>query len=792
MVLLGTIGSSIIRVAFAAALAAAFFYYRSFKGKGSSDRALFYARNCYHLATLSLIAAASVFLYLILTHQFQYTYVWEYSSNDLSLPLLISTFYAGQEGSFTLWALYTSFIGIFLMLYTSRREYESATMSVYSLILSFLLLMLVVKNPFALIWDSFPADLIKSGAIPTGLQNVVVLDAAKGVWAQFPSQGKGLNPLLQNYWMVIHPQILFTGFSSMAVPYTLAVAALMKRDYNSWIRIAVPWAVFGSMVLGTGIILGGYWAYETLGWGGFWGWDPVENSSLIPWLLCVASIHSALNQRKTGGFVRTNIVFSLLTFVTVLYSTFLTRSGVLGDTSVHSFVDPGMWVYWLLLGCLGVFTGLGFGLFAFRVKEMPKVPVKHSYFSREFALFLGAFALSFVALFVVIGASSPIITGIVKGKASAVEIAYYVHTNLPMGIVICLLSGLGQLLWWRQSNAGSFARSLMLPVALALAITGTVYGVLGSEEFLILLFTFCAAFSLIVNARIGYTVFAGNPRFVGGSIAHVGIAIMCLGFVTSSRYDSKATLALERGRPTESMGYRLTYLGYKELDSGRYAFNVEVHHGGVTKTVAPIMRFNSQDNSTIRHPDVINFLSRDFYVSPVTVESGGEAPVSHTLVRGKPLTVGDLSITFNQFEFTDEQRAAMAEGKEFFINADLLVQEGKSSRQLKLLMKNSPTGPEFVPAAFTSKDLKEYQFVMTKMMPSQEDPSQSAVTVDVTLPHDPAAPHKEDTLIIEASIKPMINLVWAGTVTLIVGFLLTILRRVEEARRQGERLNSPE
>lgn len=791
MVLLGTIGSSIIKVAFFAALAAAFFYFRSFRNQ--SDKALFYARNCYHLSTLSLIAASSVFLYLILTHQFQFTYVWEYSSTDLSLPLLVSTFYAGQEGSLTLWALYTSFIGIFLMFYTSRREYESATMSVYSSILAFLLLMLVVKNPFALIWDSFPADLVKSGPIPNGLPNVVMLDAARGVWAQFPNQGKGLNPLLQNYWMVIHPQILFTGFSAMAVPYTLAVAAMMKRDYNSWIRIATPWAVFGSMVLGTGIILGGYWAYETLGWGGFWGWDPVENSSLIPWLLCVASIHSALNQRKTGGFVRTNIVFSLLTFVTVLYSTFLTRSGVLGDTSVHSFVDPGMWVYWLLLGCLGLFAGIGFGLFAFRVREMPKAPVKHSYFSREFALFLGAFALSFVALFVVIGTSSPIITSILKGKASAVEIIYYVRTNLPLGIVICFLSGLGQLLWWRQSHAGPLLRSLAVPVALSLLITAAVYSVLGSEEVLILLFIFCAAFSLVVNAKIGYSIFAGNPKFVGGSIAHVGIALMCLGFVTSSRYDTKATLALERGKPAESMGYRLTYLGYKELDSERYAFNVEVHHGGVTKIVAPIMRFNSQDNSTIRHPDVINFISRDFYVSPVTVETGTkEAVVSHTLARGKPLKIGDLTVTFSQFKFTDEQRAAMSEGKEFFITAELQIQKGTSSDRLELRVKNGPAGAEFIPSAYTAKDGKQYEFAMTKTMPSQEDPSQSAVAVDVKLPHDPAAHQKEDTLVIEASIKPMINLVWAGTVTLIIGFVLTIMRRVEEARRQGERPRPPE
>lgn len=150
-------------------------------------------------------------------------------------------------------------------------------MFVWSLILSFLLLMLVVKDPFEMIWDAFPADLIKSGPVPPGLPNVVMLDQVKNIWAQYPVEGRGLNPLLQNYWMVIHPQILFMGFTSMAVPYAFAVAGLMQREYREWVRIAKPWTVFGAAVLGTGIILGGYWAYETLGWGGYWGWDPVEN-----------------------------------------------------------------------------------------------------------------------------------------------------------------------------------------------------------------------------------------------------------------------------------------------------------------------------------------------------------------------------------------------------------------------------------------------------------------------------------------------------------------------------------
>ncbi|MCX6135198.1 MAG: cytochrome c biogenesis protein CcsA [Ignavibacteriales bacterium] len=786
MLVLGVIAANIVRLALLAALAAAFFYFRSVR-KGSPGL-LLWARNCYHLATLSLIGSASILLYLIITHQFQYKYVWEYSSTTLPLPLLMSTFYAGQEGSFALWALYTSVIGVILMLYSSRRDYEGEVMSVYSLILSFLLLMLVVKNPFALIWDSFPADLIKSGPIPAGLANVVVLDAAKGIWAQFPNEGRGLNPLLQNYWMVIHPQILFTGFSSMAVPYTLAVAALWKRDYTSWIRIATPWAVFGSMVLGTGIIMGGYWAYETLGWGGFWGWDPVENSSLIPWLICLASIHTALNQRKSGAFVKTNFVFSLLTFLMALYSTFLTRSGVLGDTSVHSFVDPGMWVYWLLLAFIAVFTAIGFGLFFKRMREMPVVPIKHSYFSREFALFLGAFTLSFVALFVAIGTSSPIITSILKGKASAVEVGYYVKTNLPLGIVICFLSGLGQLLWWKHSNTRSLLKSMLIPGALSLGVTLLVLVMLGPEDALILLFAFCAAFSLFSNIQVGYGVFMGNPKFVGGSIAHIGIAVMCLGFITSARYDTKATVSLERGKPVETLGYRLTYLGYKELDSERYAFNIQVEQGNIKKIVSPLMRFNTQENTTIRNPDIINFISRDFYVSPVSVEEGGQAQeVPLRLPKGSPQRLKDLELEFQGFEFKDDQRAAMAEGKEFFINAKVRVSDGKQKKDIQLKMKSGPAGAEFIPTPFVSYEGKAYELAIKQMMPSQSEPEKSVVEVTVRLPVDESTPKKEDTLVVEASVKPMINLVWAGTITLIIGFLLTILRRVEEARRQGNK-----
>jgi len=776
------IGGIVIKIAFFSALAAAYLYYRVHRTQ--SNRWLLVARNGYHLATLSLMTSAAIMLYLILTHQFQYTYVWNYSSTDLPLPLLISTFYAGQEGSFMLWALYTAVIGVFLMQYSSRKDYEPEVMSVYSLIVSFLLLMLIVKNPFEYIWNSFPNDLIASGPIPSGVTNSVVLDAARGIWARFPVEGKGLNPLLQNYWMVIHPQVLFSGFSAMAVPYALAVAGLMKRDYHSWIRVATPWSVFGAMVLGTGIILGGYWAYETLGWGGFWGWDPVENSSLVPWLICVASIHTTLTQRKSGAFVKTNFVLSLLTFIAVLYSTFLTRSGILGDTSVHSFVDPGMWVYWLLLGCIALFSAIGFGLLFVRMREMPKVPVEHSIVSREFALFLGAFALSFVALFVVIGTSSPIITTILKNKASAVEISYYIQTNLPLGIAITFLSGLGQLLWWKHSKTTSLLKSLAIPTVLGLATTFVVL-LLGSEEFLILLFTFCSAFSLFANLQVGYGVYMGNPKFVGGSVAHVGIAIMCLGFVTSERYDEKKTVALEKNKPVEALGYTMTYVGYHPYEGEKYAFSVEVEHAGKKRIVAPTMYYSEFTKGVMRHPDLINYLTKDFYVAPLSLEEPTGTEQKFEILKGDKVEAGSLQVTFMDFDFSNMQKGAMVEGKDFSIGVDLEVQDGKKKIPLRVLMKNTPQGPEYPPVPYVAADKSSYEFTLVRLLPDRDDKSKSKVEISVKLPDNAAFPKKAETLVIEASIKPYINLVWVGTVTLVVGFFLTIIRRVEEARLKG-------
>ena len=320
------LGKLLIYVAFISSIISMLSFFMTHLGKKELMK---YGRIFYHITSVSVICASIFLLYLILSHQFQYAYVWSESNTELQLPLLISTFYAGQEGSFLLWTLFTAIIGIFLLNYVSKGDrLEPQVMAVYNLVLAFLTLILILKTPFNYVWEAFPKE-VEMGFIPP--------------------EGRGLNPLLQNFWMSIHPPTLFIGFSSLAVPFAFAIATLMKNKYNEWITFSLPWLLFSGGVLGVGIMMGGYWAYGVLGWGGYWGWDPVENSSLIPWIITVAAIHTMLVQKKTGGYKKTNLILSILAFLLVLYSTFLTRSGILGNSSVHSFVDPGAIVYLVLV-----------------------------------------------------------------------------------------------------------------------------------------------------------------------------------------------------------------------------------------------------------------------------------------------------------------------------------------------------------------------------------------------------------------------------------------------------------
>src|SRR5436190_13064628 len=378
------IGNLALALTFTSSIAAIVLYILAARGR---TELLIAARRATQLALLGMFVACATLLYHIFNYHFEYNYVYEHASRKLSKFLLFSTFYASQEGSFMLWGLWTAMIAVFLIDYARRQRYEAHVMAIYLFVLVFISLMLLTKSPFETIYSAHPGE------------------APKGF---IPADGKGLNPSLENLWIVIHPPMLFLGFALLAVPFAFALAGLIKRDYQGWVVTSIPWTLGAAMVLGFGVMLGGFWAYETLGWGGFWAWDPVENASLLPWLVTVGAVHTMLTQRRTGGLIKTNIGMTLLAYALVLYGSFMTRSGVLGEASVHSFADPGNLAFTMLVCAMGAFILGPLVFYIWRWREMSGFSQDYKVLSRETALSIASAVLGASALIVFIGTSAPL------------------------------------------------------------------------------------------------------------------------------------------------------------------------------------------------------------------------------------------------------------------------------------------------------------------------------------------------------------------------------------------------
>jgi cytochrome c-type biogenesis protein CcmF len=418
------------------------------------------------------------------------------------------------------------------------------------------------------------------------------------------------------------------------------------------------------------------------------------------------------------------------------------------------------------------------------MREMPRLPIRHDYFSREFALFLGSAALVSAAIFVTVGTSSPIITGILQGKVTAVDISYYVTTTLPLGIAIGLLSGIGQLLWWTRSQKDVLLKSVLRIGALS-AIGTVVLLFFGLDDVMVSLFVFGSLFALIANLEVGRRVVKGNPKYAGGAITHVGIAVMFLGFVSSSVYDEKQTVSLTQGQPTDVMGYTLTYTGYSPVDQEKFAFHVDVQKDGHQSVVSPIMYHSSFTQGLMRNPDIMNLITKDFYVAPLSLEQGSKGQHETGEVfqfgKGESKEFESFKVTFVEFDFPVMEKAAMLENREVRIGAVLEVSEG-SAAPVKITPSKIMKGGEMtdVPALY----LDRYRFTIAKMSPDRENKENSRVEILVTdtTPIEKNEKDNRDILVVEASIKPYINLVWNGVILMLVGFIVTIVRRSQEAR----------
>jgi cytochrome c-type biogenesis protein CcmF len=755
------IGSSYINILFVSAVIAAIFYFISYFKKPALIK---YGRYFFYFMSFGLIFVSGHFLYLIITHDFQYTYVWNYSSTNLSIYYLISSFYAGQEGSFLLWTLFFGLIGFFLIPYCRKEGYESLAMGFYSLIIVFLLTILIFKSPFDYVWESFP-------------------DVSEGF---MPREGRGLNPILENYWITIHPPILFIGYSLMSIPYVLAVSALIKRDYTDWIKLAIPWTLAGSGILGLGIGLGAFWSYETLGWGGFWGWDPVENSSLMPWLLSIALVHTMYVQKNTGGLIKTNFLLAILSYVFVLYSTFLTRSGILGDISVHSFVEPGGLVYSLLLGFILLFLITGFILLILRIRDINQVKNSSNFISKESFLSLGVILLIISTIIIFIGTSFPIFLELTGQTKTSVEVSFYDKWNLPVATVFTFLCGFSIFLNWKTSNLAEKKLDALIPL-LAAIISVIILFYSGIDQLKHLILAFGSLYCLYVNILYLLKKIKNKPKMTGAYFSHAGVGLFFLGVIFSGGYSLNETMMITKGQTGEEFGYKFTYLGSDRIeqekkDREKYKCNIKIEKDGNFSLASPVVYWSDFNDrqAPFMEPGIESYCTKDIYISPKSLIYQNNIP---SIIIGKDETKklphdSSYSITFLGF---DMNHGTVSDSKNNFIFGSIVkfTKNGdifQDTMFINVDMNSGETKPLW-------KKLKgsNLEIGFTNFSANTKNMEKSQAQFSISKP-DEEMKEPTEVFTFDISMKPFINFVWIGSLTVFAGFFIAAFKHRNKKR----------
>ncbi|MBI4811714.1 MAG: cytochrome c biogenesis protein CcsA [Ignavibacteriales bacterium] len=736
------IGHVSILIAFLASLGAMIAFIRNGRIKLQSKQ-IGRQKTAVHLYYTSVIVgliASVILFYALLTHQFQYSYVVGYSSKDLPLIYLISAFWAGQEGTFLLWAVFVGLMGLFFLKKSnSDDDYAMAVVSAFS---AFLYLLLLIKSPFEIITPA-------------------------------PLDGRGLNPLLQDPWMAIHPPILFIGYAAATFPFALVISGLARRKYEHWINSSFSWTLFASVSLGAGIIIGGFWAYEVLGWGGYWGWDPVENSSLVPWIVMLASIHGLVVFKAKGSLQRTNMILAIITFILVLYATFLTRSGVLADFSVHSFVDLGINNY--LIGSMIVSIALGLGLLATRFSEIKSPKIDASSLNRELLLLLSMFVLGAAALFTFVGMSSPIITGLI-GKASQVDISFYNKVNLPVAIAMALLLGITPFMSWMEEKNLTFLKRYSMSFVLT-ALSCIIAYVAGVTSFTLLLFVGASTFGLISNVIITFRQYRSGWLHIGGPLSHIGVALMLIGIVGSGSFDESNQLILKQGEPQAAFGYNFTFKGVPNPEALKPIMEIEVSDGKSSFTANPKLYFSQINQAVMREPDIKVLPLKDLYISPLELKAEEHQHQHNPMIeitKGETKEMLGYKITFTKFDVGQHaEMGAMSVGAILDI-----ISDGKKHQVVPMLTFGQNNERRPIPAELPT--LKGY--VDMGMKPHVTLNALSVEEKKILLEfHGFTQPHEElqaaQSLVVDISIKPLMMVVWTGVVLILIGMLIAWRRR---------------
>jgi cytochrome c-type biogenesis protein CcmF len=676
----------------------------------------------YGIATSMIFLAVGYLYYLIFSDNFRYAYVVGYSSRDQALAYKFSAFWAGQEGSFLLWAFFHAVFGLLL-----TRKNAAVAMATHCGLQLFLLLVLLVKSPFQVLVELHP-------------------------------DGMGLNPLLQNPWMVIHPPVVFLGYAALAIPFAWAIHGLLTGRHKIAVNEALPWTLFAWASLGAGIFIGGFWAYKVLGWGGYWSWDPVENSSLVPWLVTGGLLHLLLLARVRQTAVRLVYLTAISNFVLVLYGTFLTRSGVLSNFSNHSFSDEGIGG---LLASFVLLTAAG-GLIAlvWRWSKLPDSDLFLAIKSREFCLGVAAMLLAALSIIVIIGMSTPLVTMLSETPYS-VSASFYNAASLPLvtGMLVLLTWGIFWL--WGENQGGLFRkRGWLLVIALGAAAPALVLGIRNP---------FALAVAGLAVAAIVAAVLAMRDKILSwpAGLTHVGVAITLIGIIFSSLAGYSVTTSFANGERQEFLGTGITYLGKQADADGQGFYQLFALDDPPGAMLLPYTSQKGEDGPAVNEPGIYHRLMADIYLAPVVHQESGE---ELDLRKDEQVSAAGVGVHFIRFIMDEGDKSGQSTAKAYALLE--VTQDDGTVQSVKpgLVSQNGQVTP--IPV----KAFNRYEITLTAI--NINDGKAGIVLRDLT-----PSP-KPDRVEVEISRKPLISLVWLGAILITFGIGWAAYKRCRKVAGQ--------
>ena len=860
--LIGDIGHLFVLLSFVASIVAAISYFiatREQQALVENSSWLKFARVTFGLHVAAVLGIIITLFLIIYQHRYEYHYAWEHSSNSLAPYYMISCFWEGQEGSFLLWIFWHTVLGLIVI--KTNKKWEAPVMTIFALVQAFLCSMIMGVVFF---------DVLKIGSSPFILLRDFMADAPvfKMNPDYVPEDGTGLNPLLQNYWMVIHPPTLFLGFALTLVPFSFCIAGLWLGNFKEWIRPALPWSLLGAAVLGIGILMGAFWAYETLNFGGYWNWDPVENAVYIPWLVLVASIHTMIIFKNSETALKSSIILVILSFLLVLYATFLTRSGILGNASVHSFTDLGL--SGQLLIYLLAFIVIAIFFIAKSWKQLPSDDKDASVYTREFWIFLGITTLTLASFQVLVTTSIPVYNsfmGFIGIKTNfappADPIQFYANWQLGFMVFVALFSGLGQFFYWKKMDATEAKEVLYRPAIIALLVTVIVMGILQASGLVLIesnpsmtkwkilatylmYFTLLASciFSVVANAFIFINLYKkSSVKLLGGAITHMGVALMLIGILYSSGYSkvvsvnnsgllyskeftddmNKENVLLFRYQTVQMGNLELTYKGPRIEAKGfsGYINKEETTQTGKIDKVLTDKDLIYKNQVIFKKGDTLNVSGENTYYEIEYKEKDGKTftlypraqvnpqmgfiaspDIQHFAERDLYTHVSSVPDPKQEKKWSELLEQQVQTGDTFFVN-DHVARLESVERIFSVDEHGIELGPEDIAVRAKIKVFeksRDYTVMPTFIIKDKMVARIPEVVPDlglkiVLMNIDPARQTfsigtqqtQKDWVILKASEKPLINILWIGSFLVVIGFGVAMSRRYLEFRAMRDK-----